>query len=149
MANSSLLSLALLRITKPTCEVDLLSDLELKISRKSLEGTEDLHAEVTAPLSFIFSLKGETKVFTVPAGTIFDGASTPNIARSIVPRSGRILYGAAFHDTAYSGCWRITRRTADSLFFDINVAANVTPFRVWVSWLAVRLLGWTRFKPRA
>lgn len=90
---------------------------------------------------------------TVPAGMDFDGASVPRAFRSIVPRSGRILYAAAVHDAAYKGVLRldgeqtyISRTDADQLFIKINRAANVGYMTRSLAFLAVRWFGNTSFK---
>ena len=105
--------------------------------------------------------------YRAPADTATDGASTPRVLRSLVPRVGRHIYAAVIHDAAYRGVleylkvsagtdcqdhpwWRptrqsIDRRWADDAFMALMVSADVGWFTRHMAYLAVRLFGRSRW----
>ena len=102
--------------------------------------------------------------YRAPAGARTDGASTPRLLRSLVPRVGRHLYGAIIHDAAYRGVlerqwctpasgltWvpaQASRPFADRAFFALMVATGTGWLTRWMAYVAVRLFGRSAYRGR-
>lgn len=86
---------------------DFLSDLLLL--RLATPGTINLPREaqyiIGRDYTVSFSLDGETRHLTVPAGTLTDLASVPKVARGYIGRVGPHLEAAIVHDFLYRA-WR-------------------------------------------
>jgi hypothetical protein len=81
-------------------------------------------------------------VYVAPAGMLFDGASIPRSAWSLIghPYDHRYLPAAVIHDALYQQ--QITSRArADSVFREALRANGVNRVRATTMWTAVRLGG--------
>lgn len=88
--------------------------------------------------------------WTVPAGTVTDGASIPRLFWSLLPPLGRYGYAALLHDYLYQ-TGAVSRKETDLVFLAHMKQLGV-PFPVrWAMFLAVRGFGWayarTQFNP--
>lgn len=98
------------------------------------------------------------RVYYIPAGFQTDGASIPRFLWRVcgtpldVPRvyaalvhdwlySGGIPNVARLHDALYLGCPVVTRREADAIYRDIQIALGVSRFKACIEWGALRLCG--------
>lgn len=80
----------------------------------------------------------------VPAGTETDGASIPRPLWWLCGRPDRIprLYAALVHDWIYSGGdKRFSRREADNLYRDMQVAMGISTIFADVEWVMLRMFG--------
>ena len=89
--------------------------------------------------------------YHLPAGFETDGASIPRPLWWIcgtpleVPR----LYAAIIHDYLYGGGDPdATRKDADDLYRDLQIALGVFRIKAYIEWLALRLCGWTHWKSK-
>jgi len=85
----------------------------------------------------------------VPSHFRTDGASIPRPVWSLIGAPWNVRYGRAaiVHDYLYRQGGRLkeqslTRKQADSLFFDTLIEDGVPKWRAWVMWSAVRAGGW-------
>jgi hypothetical protein len=81
-------------------------------------------------------------VYVAPAGMLFDGASIPRAAWSVIghPFDARYLPAAVIHDALYQQ--QITSRArADAVFREALRANGVNRVRATTMWSAVRLGG--------
>lgn len=95
---------------------------------------------------------------TVPVGFITDLTSVPPLFRGLVSRAGPWLEAAVVHDYLYVAWQDVQgaqpraqdRKFADDIMFAAMEAANVSTWRKWSIYAAVRLLGgWTFSKTNA
>jgi len=82
--------------------------------------------------------------YTVPAGFETDGASIPRLLWRIcghpltIPR----LYAALVHDWLYSGGdVDATRKDADDLYRDLQIALGISKVKAYTEWSALRMFG--------
>ena len=105
---------------------------------------------LTAPLTFIYTTEaGNTRTYTVPAGFITDGASTPRFLWSICPpMGGRTAEAAVLHDWFYSKTCSITatRAYADEMFLLAMQANGVSWKRRKAIYRGVRIGGGSSFQ---
>lgn len=87
---------------------------------------------------------------TVPAGFATDFASVPGVVLlpGIVPRIGKIRWGAVVHDYIYRGNTpgRFTRKEADEILLDLALSAGMTPTRAKAAYIGVRMGGWAAWE---
>ena len=87
--------------------------------------------------------------YSIPAGTCTDGASIPRVLWFLcghplqVPR----LYAALIHDYLYDGNdLDATRKDADDLYRDIQIALGVSSVKAWIEWAVLRAFGWSHWQ---
>lgn len=92
------------------------------------------------------------KEFMVPPHFESDGRSSPRIVWNIVPPVGPALWAAVPHDYLYkTGGYkdvngktvRITRAKADRVYFELMLLKGFSRFEAYVSYLMLRLFGWS------
>ena len=83
-------------------------------------------------------------VVTVPAGFIWDGASTPRFMHTILPPWGMYSGAALVHDFLYS-TKPCTREQADRVLLQLMIEDGVRPERATVMYRAVQALGQDRW----
>ena len=136
-------------------DVALQSDLVLLRTREALinrDNGEDVYL-LGAP--FRVTWKGDGGAggeITVPAGFITDLTSVPPLFRLFVSRAGPWLEAAVVHDYLYIA-WQLVdgrgprdldRKFADDIMFAAMKEANVSAWRRWGIYLALRVAGrWT------
>lgn len=100
-----------------------------------------------------FELEGVLHAIVVPKGLETDLTSVPKLARGLVSKVGRHLEAAIIHDWLYGyhpdeglspGMW--TRELADAIFLAGMKASNVSRFKMFVIYRAVRLGGRKSYK---
>lgn len=95
--------------------------------------------------------------YVIPKGFIFDGASVPKFLASWLSPTGVLLIGGLVHDYLYkyrvllkkdkvSITRPINRKTADSIFRDINIEQNGFHFLNYLTYWALRLGGFIAWK---
>lgn len=102
--------------------------------------------DFTLHQDFLLEFRGEQ--YVVPAGEKTDGASIPRWLWFVCghPLEKPRLFAAIVHDFLYSGGdIDATRRDADAIYRDIQLALGVWFVRAWVEWAALRLFGWTHW----
>jgi hypothetical protein len=104
------------------------------------------HFEVTE--EFIFRIGGRSSpyVVRVPAGFVTDLASTPRPIWWIYPPFGRYLKAAVLHDYLCS-VLGLEKRLVDAVFFTAMAASKCPWWERFPIFWAVRLFGWTVYKP--
>lgn len=87
------------------------------------------------------------RIFVVPAGFEFDGASIPPLLWPVIgsPFDPAFMQPALLHDWLYSS-HLVTRREADVAFREQLVVNGVTDFRADLMFRAVRLAGWAAWR---
>lgn len=94
----------------------------------------------------------------VPTGFITDFASVPRVFQSIIPAWGKYGKAAVIHDYLYQehcipvSTWlyevlpRITRKYADTIFYEAMLVSGTKHWKAKVMYWAVRLFGWFAWK---
>jgi hypothetical protein len=77
---------------------------------------------------------------TVQSGFTTDLASIPRLFWNILPPFGRYTEAAVVHDFLYR-THTVTRKRADSLFYEMMTVLGVNPTAKWTIYLAVRWFG--------
>lgn len=82
--------------------------------------------------------------YVVPAGFVFDGASTPWPLTILVPKTHPIyLAAAALHDHLYEAMWQtVPRPRADDIFLHALMVSGLNWVWAGLMWRAVRAGGW-------
>ena len=82
-----------------------------------------------------------THDITVPAGFIFDGASTPRIFWSIIPPYKGTKKAAVVHDylCRHVACDKESRKRADKLFYEMLLEAGLSKLRAQLGYMGVRV----------
>lgn len=87
---------------------------------------------------------------TVPAGMVYDFASTPWFFQRVFPKAGGYYDRAStLHDYCYMA-ELFDRRTCDQLFYNAMISDKVPKWKAWAMYWAVRLGGgfvWAKHKP--
>lgn len=89
-----------------------------------------------------------TDVIRIPAGTVTDLATVPQILWSILPPHGRWAKAAIVHDYLYAQGIG-SKRYADAVFYEAMGVLKVPRFRRWLMFTAVRLFGRGNYPPAA
>lgn len=84
---------------------------------------------------------------TVPPGTPTDFASVPWPLTVLYPNVGPYSRAALFHDQLYRQ-QTCSRRTADSIFYDVMTHDKTPLWQRYPMYLAVRLFGWVFWNKR-
>lgn len=88
----------------------------------------------------------ETKThgkFTIPEGTLTDGASIPRMFWPVLGPQGRYFHAAVLHDYLYSKAnTKIDRATADAIFEEVMEIDGVPGWQRFTIVVAVRAFGW-------
>lgn len=107
-----------------------------------------------------FTLPNGVKI-TIPAGFIFDGASTPKPCWPFLSPTGILFIPGLIHDFCYrkgflwattlSGCRYqfgtfFGRVDFDSIFYDVCKQVNGMNKVSWTAWLMVRGFGWKAWR---
>ena len=84
--------------------------------------------------------------FDLRAGTTTDGASIPRFLWRVCghPLEAPRVYAALLHDALYGGQFRDlvpTRAAADEIYRDLLIALDVSSFRAYTEYYALRLFG--------
>jgi hypothetical protein len=97
-----------------------------------------------------FSFKGFTYKITIKKGFIYDGASIPKFAWSLIgsPFTGLYLEAATVHDAIYYSSWEHGRKLADEVFLFIMLQVGVPSITAKTMFNAVRLGGSSSFNKR-
>jgi hypothetical protein len=95
---------------------------------------DDVRVRLTEPLGYVAS---DGRMFVVPLGFVTDLASIPRFARSIISVWEKHRRAAVLHDYL-SVTATVTSAEADRLFFEALEALEVSTWKRWVMWLAVR-----------
>ncbi len=89
-------------------------------------------------------------IVVVKQGFTTDFASVPRFLWGIFPPDSNYAYAAVLHDWLYAskiiGSKKISRRTADRIFYDTMRKYGVNNKIAFVFWMAVRLFGKKRWK---
>lgn len=86
----------------------------------------------------------------VPTGFTTDLASIPRILWSVYsPNKANTIPGSVIHDYLYFCPNKITRKQADSIFFDALIYKGVKPRTAFKYWVAVRAFGKNHFNEGA
>lgn len=108
---------------------------------------------ISAPIpdeNFGYQLADGRRII-IPDNFQTDFATIPSVFWRIAPpvgRGARAAYGkaAVIHDylykkkeISYSPC---SRREADDIFYECMLMSEVSLYRRWIMWFAVRLFGW-------
>lgn len=84
--------------------------------------------------------------YIVPARFTTDLASIPKILWSVYsPNKANTIAAAVIHDYLYFCPQEMTRREADSIFYDALIFNGVHTSSAFKYWLAVRTFGYTHF----
>lgn len=100
---------------------------------------------LTSPL--VYDRRGKYTLIVEP-GFITDFASVGWFMRRVFPSAGNGAHGSygpasVIHDLCYRAKPRLmSRKEADDTFYDAMVDSNVSWWRRWAMWTAVRLFGW-------
>jgi hypothetical protein len=88
------------------------------------------------------------KRITVLKGFITDGASIPKMLWAFVgsPYIGNYVEAAVIHDALYAYKRKFTRKEADAVFDQIMKESNVSDFKRFIIWAAVRLFGYPAWR---
>lgn len=125
---------------------------EQPLLMESIHGTNFSISQrrVMRPLRWTGIVGNRTIDLTVPKGFVFDGASIPRIAWSIIGGPfGPYADAAALHDCAYRmSDIAMTRLEADRMFAAAMADLRITPWRRHVMYRAVRIGGASGFQPR-
>jgi hypothetical protein len=81
------------------------------------------------------------EVIRVPAGFVTDFASVPRLIWSILPPWGKYGKAAVVHDFCY-GTELYPRKRCDEIFLECMVVLQVSSWKRWSMYLAVRGFGW-------
>lgn len=97
-----------------------------------------------------FSFKGFTYKVTIKKGFIYDGASIPKFAWSLIgsPFTGLYLEAATVHDAIYYSSWEHGRKLADEVFLFIMLQVGVPSITAKTMFNAVRVGGNSSFNKR-
>jgi hypothetical protein len=87
---------------------------------------------------------------TIRKGFIYDGASIPQFAWSVVgsPFTGLYLEAATIHDALYYASWKHGRKLADEIFLHIMLEMGVSKAKAYTMFKSVRMGGASAFKKR-
>lgn len=99
-------------------------------------------------LKFDWTVVFRGEYYTVPAGTETDGASIPRALWLICGEPMKVprLYAALIHDFLYSGGDpEATRKDADDLYRDLQIALGISKWKAYVEWSTLRVCGWTHW----
>jgi hypothetical protein len=90
-----------------------------------------------------FSFKGYSYGIKIKKGFVYDGASIPQIAWSVVgsPFTGLYLEAATIHDAIYYGAWEYGRKLADEIFLFIMLEMGVSKTKAYTMFKSVRIGG--------
>ena len=97
-----------------------------------------------------FSFKGFSYRITIKKGFIYDGASIPQFAWSVVgsPFTGLYLEAATVHDAIYYAMWKFGRKLADEIFLFIMLEMGVSKTKAYTMYESVRIGGRGAFNKR-
>jgi hypothetical protein len=88
--------------------------------------------------------------FDIPRGFTTDLASVPRALWSIyAPNRTETIAGAVIHDYLYFCPSAMTRKEADSIFYDSLILQGIPKTTAFKYWAAVRIFGTTHFKEGA
>lgn len=97
-----------------------------------------------------FKFKVDEKSYRVHQGFATDLASIPRVLWSIYsPTRAETIPGAVIHDYLYFCPGQMTRKEADSIFYDSLIVKGISRFTAFRYWIAVRLLGKSHFNEGA
>lgn len=83
-------------------------------------------------------------IYTVPAGSITDGASSPKEVWDFIPPFGYYWLAAVFHDWLYHGS-HVPKSQCDSLFKEAMLSLSVEHITAQILYEAVHLFGWRAY----
>lgn len=83
-------------------------------------------------------------VYTVPAGTTSDGASTPRLLWREIPPFGQYWLAAFLHDWLYR-CSTFPKVLCDALLLEAMTVLQVSPLEAHAIFEGVHLGGWSSF----
>lgn len=101
---------------------------------------DDYLWEVLAPFEYHVGDYPSKEIIQVPVGTVTDLASTPRLLWAIFPPHGKWAKAAIIHDYLYDQAIG-TKRWADDIFLEAMTVLEVTSWRKYLAYWAVRLLG--------
>lgn len=97
----------------------------------------------------VYSDDDVTVWFVIPQGFIWNGASIPRIAWSIVGAApGYFLRASCIHDFAY-GTGEVAREIADDIFHQVILLDGARRTQARAMWRAVRMFGGGHYKEAA
>lgn len=97
---------------------------------------------------FFYEVDGSPHM--IPAGFTTDLASIPKILWSLyAPNKANTIPAAVIHDYLYFCPGSLTRKEADSIFYDALIAKKVKTRSAFKYWLAVRIFGASHFNEGA
>lgn len=106
------------------------------------------HYDFTLCKPFIYTIN--QVVYKIPSGFTTDLASIPRLLWSIhAPFKANTIPGAIIHDYLYFCPGDLTRKEADSIFYEALIAKKVSVITAYKYWLAVRLFGKSHFNEGA
>ena len=114
--------------------------------------------ELVSEFYYYLDEDNENRGIKVPSGFITDFASTPRLAWSIIPPTGKHTKAAVLHDYLYSDptCWficgielskfEISRKECDKIFLNAMKVLGVKKWKRTIIYLGVRIGGRKHFK---
>lgn len=114
----------------------------------------DTKCDRTFMLLSDFSVLVGDELLTAPRGMVTDGASVPRIMWRVIgsPFTGRYRWPSVIHDAAYGRCLirstgaPVTKPWSDDLYRDLMESREVSPWRRWLMYQAVKRLGTKAWK---
>jgi len=91
---------------------------------------------------------GGILICTVPEDFRTDFASIPRIFNNIFPKTGRYGKPAVIHDYRYF-TGNVSRREADKEFYETMLSQNVSKWKAWLFYKAVRMFAgaiWNKYR---
>lgn len=97
-----------------------------------------------------FSFGGFVYEITIRKGFVYDGASIPQLAWSVVgsPFTGMYLEAATIHDAIYYSAWQYGRKLADEIFLFIMLEMGVSKAKAYTMYNSVRMGGSSSYNKR-
>ncbi len=107
---------------------------------------DGINWQVDKPFEYRIGGEMSSEVITVPVGFITDFASIPQIFWNILPPWGTYGKAAVIHDMLYKsqglvGKYSYTRKQCDLIFLEAMIVLNVSKFKRWLIYYAVRWFG--------
>ena len=103
-----------------------------------LQDLDGEHWKLATPLSYYSGTL--SALVTVPAGTVTDLASIPQLIANLAPKTGRYDRAAVIHDWLYT-TGLCAKEVADEVFHEAMLVCGVSPWRAWLMWKAVAWFG--------
>jgi len=123
--------------------------------------------KLVRPFSYHIGSEYSGDIIWVPAGFVTDFASVPRVLWTFLPSWGRYGKGAVLHDYLYQFLyWMLEqpqyeslfdhfsyarknpRKFADDIFYEAMLVGGTKPWKAWIMYRGVRLLGWLAWRKK-